>query len=102
MNAKEILRRYAAGERDFRLVNLERVKLRGANLSEADFTEANLISARLQEAKGVSGFCKKHFFIRVQAVASSRIVLALRGQQYKCKTPDDPIFKLIDRNLPRT
>ena len=36
MRAEELLKRYAAGERDFRRVNLERAKLRGANLSEAD------------------------------------------------------------------
>ena len=36
MNAKELLKRYAAGERDFSGMNLQEADLSGANLSGAN------------------------------------------------------------------
>jgi uncharacterized protein YjbI with pentapeptide repeats len=41
MDANEILSRYAAGERNFRQVDLKGISLIKANLREADFTGAN-------------------------------------------------------------
>lgn len=56
MNAEELLRRYADGERDFRAVNLTRADLHQANLCQtifiaADLHEANLSGANLGGAK---------------------------------------------------
>ena len=50
MNAKAILKRYAAGERDFRQANLRGQSFVGANLSQADFSEADLRSADFTRA----------------------------------------------------
>lgn len=50
MNAKEILKQYAAGVRDFCGVDLSEENLNGANLSGADFSEANLSVANLSGA----------------------------------------------------
>ncbi|NEQ66150.1 MAG: pentapeptide repeat-containing protein [Symploca sp. SIO2D2] len=55
MNAGELLRRYAAGERDFSKANLGEVNLieadlRGANLIEADLSGAYLSEANLRGA----------------------------------------------------
>jgi uncharacterized protein YjbI with pentapeptide repeats len=59
-NAKELLRRYAAGERDFhdanlsgadlRIADLSGARLSGADLREADLTDANLRTANLRTA----------------------------------------------------
>ncbi|NEO92350.1 MAG: pentapeptide repeat-containing protein [Moorea sp. SIO3G5] len=59
MKAKDVLRRYAAGERDFRRVNLRGQSFQGKYLSGADFSEAdirgtNFKNANLTETK----FCK--------------------------------------------
>lgn len=45
--AKEVLRRYAAGERDFRGLNLRGQSFKGADLSDADFSETDLRSTNL-------------------------------------------------------
>ncbi len=45
MNAKEVLRRYAAGERNFCNVNLRGANFKGQNLSGADFSGADIRSA---------------------------------------------------------
>ena len=45
--AKEVLRRYAAGEKDFQGLNLSGQSLRGANLSGADFSSANFSNTKL-------------------------------------------------------
>ena len=42
MKADEVLKRYAAGERDFRHVNLQGQSFKGKNLSGADFSEADI------------------------------------------------------------
>ncbi|MEH2259189.1 pentapeptide repeat-containing protein [Nostoc sp.] len=47
MNAKELLQRYAVGERDFTGVKLPRVRLLDVNLSRAIFREADLSNASL-------------------------------------------------------
>ncbi|NEN97052.1 MAG: pentapeptide repeat-containing protein, partial [Moorea sp. SIO3I7] len=56
MKAKEVLRRYAAGQRDFRRVNLRGQSFQGKDLSGADFSEADIRGAKftntnLREAK---------------------------------------------------
>lgn len=56
MKASEVLRKYAAGERNFRGVNLRGQSFRGQNLSGADFSEAdlrgtNFTRANLRDAK---------------------------------------------------
>ena len=50
MNVTEILKKYAAGVRDFSGANLSELNLSGANLSGAKFTEANLSVANLSGA----------------------------------------------------
>jgi len=47
MNAEEILKQYATGERNFTAVNLTEVNLSGANLSKANLSRANLSVANL-------------------------------------------------------
>lgn len=54
MTAEELIRRYAAGERDFsgtdlRGADLSEADLRGVDLSEANLREANLSGANLSE-----------------------------------------------------
>ncbi|MGB7488580.1 MAG: pentapeptide repeat-containing protein, partial [Phormidesmis sp.] len=50
MKAKEVLRQYAAGERDFRNANLRGANLRGKDLSGADFSGADIRSANFANA----------------------------------------------------
>lgn len=42
MKADEVLRRYTAGERDFRRVNIRGQSFKGKDLSGADFSEADI------------------------------------------------------------
>lgn len=42
MDANEILKRYAIGERNFRSQDLHRLKLANTNFRSADFTGVNL------------------------------------------------------------
>jgi len=48
MNTKELLSRYAAGQRDFQNLNLVAANLRNVNLSGANLSGANLAKANLQ------------------------------------------------------
>ncbi|NEO72772.1 pentapeptide repeat-containing protein [Moorena sp. SIO3H5] len=59
MEANEVLKRYAAGERDFRRVNLRGQSFQGKNLSEADFSEADIRGTNFKNAT-LTGtkFCK--------------------------------------------
>ena len=50
LKAREVLRLYAAGERDFRGAILRGCNFRGADLSEADFSGADIRSARFVNA----------------------------------------------------
>lgn len=50
LSASDILRRYAAGERDFRGAILRGLSFRGENLSEADFSGADLRSTDFSNA----------------------------------------------------
>jgi uncharacterized protein YjbI with pentapeptide repeats len=50
LKAKEVLRLYAAGERDFRGAILRGCNFRDADLSEADFSGADIRSARFVDA----------------------------------------------------
>jgi uncharacterized protein YjbI with pentapeptide repeats len=45
MDANEVLKRYAAGERNFRQVGWRRISLSKANLSRIDLTGAHLSNA---------------------------------------------------------
>ncbi|WP_413162395.1 Rid family detoxifying hydrolase [Capilliphycus salinus ALCB114379] len=47
MDAKELLEKYAQGERDFQGVELKGVNLNGANLSEINLKDADLTGAKL-------------------------------------------------------
>ncbi|ERN42634.1 putative low-complexity protein [Rubidibacter lacunae KORDI 51-2] len=49
-NAKEVLRRYAAGERDFCRFNLRGQSFKNADLSGADFSEADIRGTNFSEA----------------------------------------------------
>ncbi|MDY7012101.1 MAG: pentapeptide repeat-containing protein [Cyanobacteriota bacterium] len=56
MKASEVLRRYAAGERNFKRLNLQSQSFKNQDLSGADFSEADIrgtdfSSAGLREAK---------------------------------------------------
>lgn len=50
MNARELLKKYAAGVRDFRAANLAEMNLSGANLSGTNLSRANLSVANLSGA----------------------------------------------------
>ncbi|OLT58409.1 pentapeptide repeat-containing protein [Moorena bouillonii] len=50
MKAKEVVRRYAAGERDFRRVNLRGQSFQGKDLSGADFSEADIRGTNFKNA----------------------------------------------------
>ena len=50
MNVREIIKKYAAGERDFCGLNLSELNLSTANLSGADLSDANLSVANLSGA----------------------------------------------------
>ena len=50
MKAQEVLRRYAAGERNFRNANLRGANFKGQDLSGADFSGANIRSANFTNA----------------------------------------------------
>ncbi|NEO41629.1 MAG: hypothetical protein F6J90_37010 [Moorea sp. SIOASIH] len=59
MKANEIVRRYAAGERDFRRVNLRGQSFQGKDLSGADFSEADIRGANFKNANLTgTNFCK--------------------------------------------
>ncbi|GAB4375863.1 MAG: hypothetical protein Kow00121_22120 [Elainellaceae cyanobacterium] len=50
MKASEVLRRYQAGEREFRRANLRGQNFKGRNLSGADFSEAEICGANFSNA----------------------------------------------------
>ena len=51
MKAKEVLKRYKAGERNFQGVNLRGQSFKGENLSGADFSGADFTNAKIQGTK---------------------------------------------------
>ncbi len=50
MKATEVLRRYAAGERNFQRENLRGQSFKGQDLSGADFSEADIRSTNFENA----------------------------------------------------
>ena len=50
MKAAEVLRKYAAGERNFQRVNLRGQSFKGQDLSGADFSEADIRSTNFKNA----------------------------------------------------
>ncbi|MEM9273675.1 MAG: pentapeptide repeat-containing protein [Cyanobacteria bacterium P01_F01_bin.143] len=50
MKATEVLRRYAAGERNFQRVNLRGQSFKGQDLSGADFSETDITGANFKNA----------------------------------------------------
>ncbi|NEO74963.1 pentapeptide repeat-containing protein [Moorena sp. SIO4G3] len=50
MKAKDVLEKYAAGERDFRRANLRGQSFQGQDLSGADFSEADIIGTNFKNA----------------------------------------------------
>lgn len=50
MKAREVLARYAAGERNFQGVNLRGQSFQGQNLSGADFSKADIRSTNFTKA----------------------------------------------------
>ncbi|NEO88963.1 MAG: pentapeptide repeat-containing protein [Moorea sp. SIO3G5] len=59
MKAKEVLEKYAAGEKDFRRVNLRGQSFQGQNLSGADFSEADIRGTNFKNANlRDTRFCK--------------------------------------------
>ena len=84
LTASEVLRRYAAGERNFRRVNLRGQSFKGKDLSGADFREADIrgtkfTSANLRGAKfcGVKAGLQKRWAVGL--VIFSGILLAISG-----------------------
>ncbi|NEO16269.1 MULTISPECIES: pentapeptide repeat-containing protein [unclassified Moorena] len=71
MKAEEVLRKYAAGERDFRKENLRGQSLQGQDLSGADFSEADIRGANFKNAiltgtkfcNAVAGLQKRWVFL---------------------------------------
>jgi uncharacterized protein YjbI with pentapeptide repeats len=70
MNASEVSRRYAAGERDFRRVKLQGQSFKGKDLSGADFSEADIRGANFTDA-----VLKNTCFLRAKAGVQRRWVL---------------------------
>lgn len=70
MKTREVLRRYAAGERDFRRTNLRGQSFEGYDLSGADFSEADIQGANFKHAslKGTN-------FTKVKAGVQKRWLL---------------------------
>ena len=50
MEASEVLKKYAAGERNFQRVNLREQYFQGQDLKEVDFSEADLHGANFSNA----------------------------------------------------
>lgn len=63
MDADELLKRYAKGERQFKEARLSGIDLKGANLEGINLESADLTGANLSEANLTKAYLKKQISV---------------------------------------
>lgn len=100
MTAEELLRRYAAGERDFTGVDLSYVSLRDFDLSEANFTNANLRGVRftvaIMNSVNFSGADLSESLLAGEFIGCRFRSANLRGVDFSCSDVTGSNFKGAD------